>query len=238
MRRDLDHRGLMEAIDSYEREAIRLLTAGAARQAFDLSRVDPRQRDRYGRSYVGQNLLLALRLVEAGIGFVHADGRNFADAAPGIQSDWDDHAGFPCNIFDAMEKRLPWFDQAISALIEDIYQRGLDKKVLVVVTGEFGRTPRVHLKANPKTKVVQPGREHWSQAMSMLVSGGGLTMGQVIGSTTARGEMPKDRPLRPGDLLATVYHHLGIDTSQEYLDHSGRPRPILSDGAPIPELVG
>ena len=137
-----------------------------------------------------------------------------------------------------MEKRLPWFDQAISALIEDLYDRGLDKRVLVVVTGEFGRTPRIHLKPNQKTKVMQAGREHWSKAMSMLVSGGGLAMGQVIGSTTARGEMPKERPLRPGDLLATVYHHLGIDTSREYLDRRGRPLPILTDGEPIAELLG
>ena len=237
-RRDLDQRGLMKAMDSYDQEAVRLLTGGQARKAFDLSRVDPRERDRYGRSYVGQNLLLARRLVEAGITFVHADGRNFADVAPGIQSDWDDHAGFPCNIFEAMEKRLPWFDQAISALIEDLYDRGLDKRVLVVVTGEFGRTPRIHLKPNQKTKVMQAGREHWSKAMSMLVSGGGLAMGQVIGSTTARGEMPKERPLRPGDLLATVYHHLGIDTSREYLDRRGRPLPILTDGEPIAELLG
>ena len=237
MRRDLDHRGLMEAMDSHDREAIRLLTGGEARKAFDLSRVDPRERDRYGRCYVGQNLLLARRLVEAGVEFVHADGRHFSDVAPGIQSDWDDHAGFG-NIFEAMEKRLPWFDQAVTALIEDVYQRGLDKRVLVVVTGEFGRTPRIHLKPNRKTNVVEPGREHWSRAMSMLVSGGGFPMGQMIGSTTARGETPKDRPLRPGDILATVYHHLGIDTSQEYRDPSGRPLPILSDGAPIPELVG
>ena len=237
-RRDLDQRGLMEAMDSYDQEAVRLLTGGEARKAFDLSRVDSRERDRYGRSYVGQNLLLARRLVESGIAFVHADGRNFSDVAPGIQSDWDDHAGFPCNIFEAMEKRLPWFDQAISALIEDLYQRGLDKRVLVVVTGEFGRTPRIHRKANKKTGVVQPGREHWSRAMSMLVSGGGLEMGQVIGATTAHGETPKDRPLRPGDLLATVYHHLGIDTSREYRDHSGRPLPILTDGTPIAELGG
>ena len=237
-RRDLDQRGLMQAMDSYDQEAVRLLTGGGARKAFDLSRVDPRERDRYGRSYVGQNLLLARRLVEAGITFVHADWRHFADVAPGIQSDWDDHAGFPCNIFESMEKRLPWFDQAVSALIEDLYERGLDKRVLVVVTGEFGRTPRIHLKTNQKTGVVQAGREHWSKAMSMLISGGGLKMGQVIGSTTARGEMPKERPLRPGDLLATVYRHLGIDTSREYLDRRGRPLPILTDGEPIAELFG
>ena len=237
IRRSLDQRGIMEAMDSYNQEAIQLLIGGEARKAFDLSRVDLRERDRYGRSQVGQNLLLARRLVEAGIGFVHVDGRNFSDVAPGTKSDWDDHA-VHINIFEAMQNRLPWFDQAISALIEDLYQRGLDKKVLLVVTGEFGRSPRVNPKRSLLTNMVQPGREHWPSAMSILVSGGGLRMGQVIGSTTARGETPKDLPLRPEDILATVYNYLGIDTAQEYLDHSGRPLAILSDGSPIPALVG
>jgi hypothetical protein len=236
LRRELDLRGVMEAMDSYNQEAVGLLTGDEARKAFDLSRVDPRERERYGRSRVGQNLLLARRLVEAGIGFVHVDGRSFSDVAPGIQGDWDDHAVLS-NIFEAMQKRLPWYDQAVAALIEDLYQRGLDKKVLVVVTGEFGRTPQINLKPSRFTGVVQPGREHWPLAMSILVSGGGLRMGQVIGSTTSRGETPKDRPLRPTDLLATVYHFLGIDTSREYQDHSGRPLAILPDGAPISELL-
>ena len=238
LRRDLGQRELLEAMDSYDQEAVRLLTSDAARKAFNLKSVDPRERDRYGRSYVGQNLLLARRLVEAGITFVHADGRHYADVAPGIQSDWDDHAGFPSPIFDSMAKRLPWFDQAVSALIEDLYQRGLDQRVLVIVTGEFGRTPRIGTKENTQTKAMHVGREHWSQAMSMIVAGGGMNMGQVIGSTTARGHIPKDRPLRPGDLLATIYQHLGIDTTLEYHDRSGRPLPILSEGAPIAELVG
>jgi hypothetical protein len=235
LRRDVDRGGAIEAMDSFDREAIRLLTGGEAYRAFDLGRVDPRERDRYGRGRVGQNLLLARRLVEAGIGFVHVDGRDYSDVSPGIQSDWDDH-GVHSHIFQAMQKRLPWYDQAISALIEDLSLRGLNEKVLVVVTGEFGRSPQINPRISRLTGAMQPGREHWPSAMSMLIAGGGLPMGQVIGSTTERGETPKDRPLRPADLLATIYRFLGIDTTREYLDHSGRPLAILPDGKPIPEL--
>ncbi|MFN0197486.1 MAG: DUF1501 domain-containing protein [Planctomycetaceae bacterium] len=239
MRRDLDGRGVMEAMDSYNQEAMQLLTGGKVGQAFDLSHIDPRERDRYGRSTFGQTLLLARRLVEAGVGFVHVDGRDFTDVARcgDVCPDWDDH-GTNCHIFEVMQKRLPWYDQALTALIEDLYQRGLDKKVLLVVTGEFGRTPRIISQRSHITKTMQPGRDHWPNAMSILVSGGNLRMGQVIGSTTTKGEGPKDRPLRPADLLATVYDFLGIDTAHEYVDPNGRPLAILPDGAPIPELVG
>ncbi|MBI3462033.1 MAG: DUF1501 domain-containing protein [Planctomycetes bacterium] len=240
LRRDIDLSGNMEAMDSFHQEAVGLLTGDAARRAFDLSRVDPRERDRYGRSQFGQSMFLARRLVETGVGFVHVEGRAFADVAagPGVNGEnWDDHA-VNAHIFDCLQRRLPWFDQGVAALVEDLYARGLDRRVLLIVTGEFGRTPRINSQVGTASKVMQPGRDHWPSAMSILLSGGGMRMGQVIGSTTARGETPKDRPLRPSDVMATVYHFLGIDPKQEFLDHSGRPLAILPDGELIRELVG
>jgi uncharacterized protein (DUF1501 family) len=122
-------------------------------------------------------------------------------------------------------------DQAISALIEDVYARGLDRKVLIVAAGEFGRTPRLTQAAGLL------GRDHWPSAQSALVSGGGLRTGQVIGATNRRGEYPVERPLSPQDLLATIYRHLGIDHRTELRDLSGRPVPILSGCEPIRELI-
>jgi hypothetical protein len=237
VRREIDLKGTMEAMDGFHQEAVSLLTGDAAREAFDLSRVDPRERARYGRSQFGQSLLLARRLVEAGVGFVHVEGRSFSDVGVTAAGDnWDDHA-VNAHIFEAMRQRLPWYDAGVSALVEDIYARSLDKKLLLIVSGEFGRTPRVNSQVGTVSKVMQPGRDHWPSAMSILVSGGGMRMGQVIGSTNARGEVPKDRPLRPVDLLATVYQYLGIDTHREFADHSGRPLAVLPEGEVIRELV-
>jgi hypothetical protein len=228
MRRDLDGRGQLQALDRFNQEATRLLTGDASRRAFDLDREDPRVRDCYGRHEMGQSLLLARRLVEAGVSFVtcelyHHEGE--------VNWNWDDHAT-EGHIFDAMQRRLPLLDQGVAALIDDLYARGLDERVVVVVTGEFGRTPRI----NPFKG--RPGRDHWPSAMSMLVSGGGMRMGQVIGSTTSKGEWPRDRPLRPTDVLTTLYHFLGIDPRQEFRDHGGRPLAILPEGERIRELVG
>jgi hypothetical protein len=122
----------------------------------------------------------------------------------------------------------------VSALIEDLYARGLDQKVLLVVTGEFDRTPRLEHQTGSQTRVKQPGRDHWPHAMSVLVAGGGL---QVVGSTTAEGEYPKDRTLAPTDLWATVFRHLGIDwQGTTFPDYTGRPLPVLPSGEPIKEL--
>lgn len=122
-------------------------------------------------------------------------------------------------------------------MIEDVYTRGLDRKVMIVVTGEFGHTPRISYQKGTGNGVVQPGRDHWPGAMSILVSGGGLRMGQVVGSTNRLGEAPQDRPLSPNDLWATVYRHLEIDPHIAFPDHAGRPMPILPDGEPIRELI-
>ncbi len=125
----------------------------------------------------------------------------------------------------------------MTSLIEDLYQRGLDRKVLLVVTGEFGRTPRIEYSVGTQTGIRQPGRDHWPAAMSMIVSGGGMRTGQVIGATNSKGEYPTERPLQPNDVWATILHHLGIDPEIAFMDHAGRPMPILPYGQPISELL-
>jgi hypothetical protein len=234
LRRDLDASGSMGAMDQFDRQAVNLLTSGNVRQAFDLDQEPSNLRNRYGRHNWGQSALLARRLAEAGCGLIHV---NMLSSHPtgyynGFADNWDDHSeAVRGNIFDGMRRRLPVLDQTVTALIEDIYQRGLDKKIMVVVTGEFGRTPRI------STASGRPGRDHWGGAMSVLVSGGGLKTGQVIGATNARGEEPQCRKLDPNDLLATIYNFLGIDTLQTIPDGSGRPMPILPYGTPIEELA-
>jgi uncharacterized protein (DUF1501 family) len=150
---------------------------------------------------------------------------------------WDAHA-VNCHLFNDLKNRLPIYDRCVSALVEDLYARGLDKKVLLIVTGEFGRTPRVEHATGTQTGVKQPGRYHWPHAMSVLVAGGGLQVGQVVGSTNHQGEHPKDRPLTPNDLWATMFRHLGIDWhGTSFLDHTGRPLPVLPYGEAIKELI-
>jgi hypothetical protein len=222
----------VRAADWFRRRAVELLSGAGAARAFDLSREPLRVHERYGAHLAGQQCLLARRLVEAGVGVVAVrfcpDGRGDYDRT---MIGWDDHAVHG-NIFAIMRQRGPQFDQAVSALIEDLDERGLEDEVLLVVVGEFGRTPRIHVHRGC------PGREHWGQAGCALVYGGGLRMGQVIGSTNDRGEHPQERPLRYQDLLATIYHSLGIDPSRTLLDTTGRPVPILPAGEPIRELVG
>jgi uncharacterized protein (DUF1501 family) len=141
-------------------------------------------------------------------------------------------------VFDAMKARCGYLDQAVSALIEDIYSRGLDRRVLVVVTGEFGRTPRISYAKDSASGVTQPGRDHWPRAVSLLLSGGGIQGGQVIGSTDRHGAEVTSRRVGVRDLLATIYRHLGIDAERITMrDRTGRPVPALPDGQPIPELV-
>jgi uncharacterized protein (DUF1501 family) len=149
---------------------------------------------------------------------------------------WDSHA-VNCHMYNDLRNRLPLYDKVVTALVEDVYQRGLDRKVMVIVTGEFGRTPRINSAIGTQTGVMQPGRDHWPGAMSLLICGGGMRTGQVIGSTTSKAEGPQDRPLTPNDLWATVYRHLGIDWEHAFPDHAGRPMPILPYGEPIGELV-
>jgi len=192
-----------------------------------LNREDPRTRDRYGRTVVGQRCLLARRLVESGVRIVTVD----FPTVPGQKAfSWDDHASV-WNIFEQMKIRLPVLDQVVSALIEDLDQRKLLDDVLLVVMGEMSHTPRL------SNFQGQPGREHWAQSMSIFMAGGGLRMGQAIGSTTSQGEEPAERPLSPNDILATWYKYLGVPLDAHFRDHFGRPTPILPHGAPIHELI-
>lgn len=227
MRRDLLESRLVEATDGFYRKAVDIATSPDAARAFDLSREPDKLRDRYGRHRWGQSMLLARRLVEAGVSVATVALYGIGDSPA---HNWDDHA-VNWHIFDAMKHRAPYYDQALTALIEDLYQRGLDKKVLVIATGEFGRTPRIEYTNG------RPGRDHYAPAMSILLSGGGMKMGQVIGSTNARGEHPDERPLSPGNFLETVYQHLGIDTAHEFIDSTGRPLRILDPYEPITELL-
>jgi hypothetical protein len=183
---------------------------------------------------------MARRLVEAGVDVVATE---FDGPQCGRVQNWDDHA-VNHHVFDAISYRSVFFDQAVSALIEDIYERGLDRRVLVIVTGEFGRTPRISYVASSGGGVasapagtVQPGRDHWPRANTMLFAGGGIATGQVIGRTDERGEDPIERRVGPGDFLATIYRHLGIDYERVAIPNfAGRPIPILSEGRAIEEL--
>jgi uncharacterized protein (DUF1501 family) len=242
LRSELDASGLMHALDQYESQAIHLLTSPAARTAFDLTREPEKVRDRYGRNQWGQQCLMARRLVEAGVDIVATE---FDGPLCGRVANWDDHA-VNHHVFQANQFRAPFFDQAISALIEDLYGRGLDKRVLLVVTGEFGRTPRISYVASSGGGVasgaqgtVQPGRDHWPRANTMLFAGGGIRTGQVIGATDRLGEDPIQRRVGPGDFLATVYHHLGIDyNTLAFTSFAGRSIPLPLRGEPIVELQG
>ena len=230
LRRDVDSNRLIAASDRFQQRAVQVLSSSATRDAFDLAREPAAVRDRYGRNTMGHSALLARRLVEAGCSMVTLDWGRISRKYP----TWDDH-GDAQHIFNAMKSRLPIYDRAITALIEDIFQRGLDQRVLVIATGEFGRTPKVNM-GRAKTPL-WPGRDHWPGAMSVLVSGGGWKMGHVVGQTNRKGEYPAERILDPNDLVATVYRFLGIDPDTMMVDHRGRPLPLLPSGEPIRELL-
>jgi hypothetical protein len=226
-RRETDTSGSMESLDIFQRKAVSLLTAERVRQAFDIEREDPRLRERYGRHTVGQRCLLARRLVEAGVRTVSID----FPTVPGQKAfSWDDHASV-WNIFEQMKIRLPVLDQVVSALVQDLHDRRLLDDVLLVVMGEMSHTPRL------SNFQGQPGREHWSRSMSIFLAGGGMHMGQAVGSTTANGEEPLHHPVTPNDVLATWYRFLGVPLETHFLNHAGRPTPILPSGTPIAELI-
>jgi hypothetical protein len=216
--RILDSAGVSDAMDQFNRQAFDMVTGDTAREAFDLNQEDSRLRERYGldSNGMGQGCLLARRLVERGVTFV--------SVRMNTKGSWDDHRG----IADRLREKGPFYDQAVAALVEDLHNRGLDRQVLVVAMGEFGRTPRVNANA---------GRDHWGQVMSVLISGGGLRMGQAIGSSDSNGAVPNSSPYRPENVLAMVYRHLGIDAAHTILDPTGRPRYILEERGLIEELI-
>lgn len=215
--RKLDREPAFRNLDDVQRQALELVSGSTVRQAFDLSQEPTELRDKYGRHAYGQSALLARRLVEAGVTFVVINL---------YEKDvdwWDDHYVIEKNL----RKRLPVYDQALTALIEDLTQRGQIDRVLVAAFGEFGRAPRIDQHA---------GRGHWPGAASAVLAGGGIRGGQVIGSTVSNGAEPKDRPLGPGDLLASLYHAVGLDHHATIRDRQQRPIPILESGQPIAEL--
>jgi hypothetical protein len=239
LRRDVDKSGIMDAMDSFNQQAMEMLTSAQVRDAFDLTKEKDGTRERYGHHAYGQRALMARRLVEAGSRFVTVVWEN---PTPGkaipvnCASNWDSHA-VNCDIFADCRWRMPNYDQALTALIEDVYARGLDEKTMIVVASDFGHTPKINPQRGNKSKVIQPGRDHWPKAMSVLVSGGNAPMGQVIGATNSKGEHPVERVMTPNDLWATVYRHLGVDYNDYLKNLEGLPMQILPFGKPIEELA-
>jgi hypothetical protein len=228
----LDHPEALANFDDFQKRAVAVLANPRTREAFDLSREDARTRERYGDTDWGKDLLTARRLVEAGVRFVQCQANFRVRKETGITSTWDDHS-VNIDIFKAHEERLPVFDQAVSALVEDLGRRNLDGHVLFIFCGEFGRTPKIEYQDASR----RPGRDHWPRAMSIFLAGGGLKMGHVVGATNKRGEEPSKRAMNSNCLLATIYHKFGIDTTTVYRDRAGRPIPILQEGEPIAELL-
>ena len=211
LRRETDASGIMEGLDGLNQQALSLIL-GEATAAFDLEKEDPAIVSRYGDG-LGASLLTARRLCEAGCGFV----------AVGYQG-WDMHG----NVAGGMNRRGPEVDRAVSAFIEDTYQQGLDRKILLVISGEFGRTPRINKRA---------GRDHWGPLSTLALAGGGLQVGTVIGESSPKAEAPKSGLVTPQDLMATVFHVLGIHKETQFEDQAGRPVPMLDTGRPIRGLV-
>ena len=218
-RRIHDRLGLSDAMDEYARQAYETVSSGRVRRAFDLSDEDEKTRELYGMNRFGQGLLMARRLAQNGVPFISINSGG-----------WDNHGAKVCGftLEDSLRKRGPSFDQGIAGLVTDIYQRGLDEKILVVCMGEFGRTPKVNSEA---------GRDHWGPLMSILVSGGGLKVGQVIGASDSKGGYPSESPYRPENVLAMMYRHLGIDPGMTLIDSSGRPQYLLEERNLIRELI-
>jgi uncharacterized protein (DUF1501 family) len=211
VRRDLDASGAMTGMDVFAQRAFDMVASGATRHALDLNSEDPRVRDRYRGI---ESFLTARRLVEAGVGCVTL-----------AYGGWDTHE----RNFETLRRQLPELDRGIANLIQDLCDRGLYDDTVLVVWGEFGRTPRVNGNMG--------GRDHWAPVMSALVGGGGLRTGQAIGSSSARGEFPQSRRVTAPQVLATLYHAIGIDPSMTFPNNTGRPMYILDDREPISELL-
>jgi hypothetical protein len=212
LNREVDRTGMTQGMDNFESQAFDLLT-GRARETFDVTREDQRTLQSYGTGALSRQMLLARRLCEAGVGFVTLN-----------YGGWDMHG----NIGNAMRQRSPELDHAVSTFVTDVANRGLQSNILLVISGEFGRTPRVNGNA---------GRDHWAPLSTLALSGGGLKMGQVVGESSSRVEVPKSRPISPQDLMATVFHVLGIPQNLHFNDPTGRPTPMVNGGRPIAELV-
>ena len=225
IRREVDSSGKLGGQDAFTRQALGVLTSSKLAEALDVSREDPKVRERYGkgdtRNYGDgaprnlEHFLIARRLVEAGARCVTL---NFGR--------WDFHSN---NFSEFKNTHGPQFDQGMSALVEDLHERGLDKDVSVVAWGEFGRTPVINKDA---------GRDHWPQVGCALVAGGGMKTGQVIGQTDRLGGQIVERPVHFGEVLATLYHQLGLDANKTTIqDLAGRPQYLVDHHQPLPELI-
>ncbi|MCC6508256.1 MAG: DUF1501 domain-containing protein [Pirellulaceae bacterium] len=228
LRREIDSSGTMAATDVFQQQAVELLLGEKARQAFDLSREPEAMRQRYGNHLWCQQALLARRLVEAGVAFVTLD-LSYHTAS----GTWDNHGdNIPPygGISRGLKPLLPLYDHLVTTLVGDLEERGKLDDVLVISMGEFGRTP------NMGTQGSTDGRDHWPNIMSMCLAGGGLRHGQVIGASERDGGSIRERPVRPGDLAATLYQYFGVPLETQYIDHRGRPRNVVENGEPIAEL--
>jgi hypothetical protein len=201
-------------VDKFYDQGYKLVLSADAQKAFDIHQEPEATREKYGRNGFGQRALLARRLVEAGVPFITLD-----------DGGWDHHT----QLFSAFDKRMPRWDQTVAALIEDLDERGMLETTMVVALGEFGRTPQINKDA---------GRDHWSNAMSVLFAGGGTPGGQVIGATDKKGFAAVERVLSPENFVSTIYSKLGIDPDKMYYTHEGRPVHLVSDPTPIQELMG
>jgi hypothetical protein len=210
LRRDADLSGTMAGMDSFTSRAFDMVTSGTVRNALDLSKVEGKLRERYKGV---EQFLTARRLIEAGVGCVTLS-----------IGGWDTHG----NNFQTLKRQLPQVDKGVANLVGDLHELGLDRDVVTVMWGEFGRTPKINNNA---------GRDHWAPVMSALIAGGGLKMGQAVGASTARGERPRDRPITAPQLLATIYRAVGIDPAQTFPSGAGRPMYILDDREPVRELL-
>jgi len=213
LRRDIDDSGVMEGLDTFKSQAMEMVAGDQVRAAFDLSAEDPSLRDKYGRHRYGQSALLARRLVAAGVRCVNINTGN-----------WDHHN----DIAKGLEEHLPPLDKAIAALVDDLTTRDMLDDVVIYCVGEFGRTPRMNGHA---------GRDHWADCFSVLLAGGGIQGGRVVGASEKWGGGVLERPVTPLDLLATIYHLLGIPLDTHFEDASGRPVSIVGSGKPIGELL-
>ncbi len=224
MRRTVETADVQASMDRFGQEAYEFVSGQTARRAFDIDLEDPHLRDRYGRHNWGQSTLLARRLVEAGATFVavHFGG-------------WDHH----WDLKKGYETLLPIVDAAVASLFEDLDERGLLQQTLVVLCGEFSRTPKMNDGGNggPAGSMGTPGRDHWGDSMFCLMGGGGVKGGVVVGSTDRLGTRPATRPVTPSNIHATIYRVLGVDPTVQVTDPSGRPTPVLDDPTPIEELL-
>lgn len=230
LRRDLDLSGSMEATNRFTQQAVSMVTGARARSAFDISKESESTRQRYGDHEWCRQALLARRLVESGVSFVTIDLSNH-----GASGTWDTHGdNIPPygGIWNGLRPLLPVFDHLLTTLVSDLGERGLLDDVLVLAMGEFGRTPKIG------TQGSSDGRDHWPIVMSMTVAGGGFRHGQVIGASDRDAGQIKDRPVTPGDLAATIFHHMDVPRDVTYLDNRGRPRFLIDQGKPIVELCG